>query len=94
MYDKQPFIPVPGFPSEPSTAWPVIARALRDAAEPESSIGGRRVVCVECYPGVLVDDVRRQLAALLNPVLVVSTEDLLLPPQELDRNFPNCGQTE
>jgi mannose-6-phosphate isomerase class I len=82
MYDKQPFIPVSGFPGEPCSGWPAIARALRDARA-----GGRRVVCVECYPGVLVDDVLRQLAALLDPALVISTEDLMLPPQELDRNF-------
>jgi mannose-6-phosphate isomerase class I len=82
MYDKQPFIPVSSFLGEPSSGWPAIARALRDALA-----GGRRIVCVECYPGVLVDDVRRQLAALLDPAVVISTEDLLLPPQELDRNF-------
>jgi mannose-6-phosphate isomerase class I len=82
MYDKQPFIPVSGFPEEPRSGWAAIARALRRALA-----GGRRVVCVECYPGVLVDEVRQQLAALLDPALVVSTVDLLLPPDELDRKF-------
>jgi mannose-6-phosphate isomerase class I len=82
MYDKQPFIPVLGFSGEPCSGWPAIARAVRDALA-----GGRRVICVECYPGVLVDDVRRELAALLDPALVISTEDLLLPPRELDRGF-------
>jgi mannose-6-phosphate isomerase class I len=82
MYDKQPFIPVTGFPGEPCSGWPAIARALCDALD-----GGRRVVCIECYPGVLVDDVGRQIAALLSPALVISTGHLMLPPQELDRNF-------
>jgi mannose-6-phosphate isomerase class I len=81
MYDKQPFISVSGFPGEPSCGWPAIACALRDAMARE-----RRVVCVECYPGVLVDDVRRELVTLLDPGLVIATEDLMLAPQELDRN--------
>jgi mannose-6-phosphate isomerase class I len=87
MYDKQPFISVSGFPAEPFSGWPAIACALRDALA-----GERIVVCVECYPGVLVDDVRQQLVALLgpsqlDPAMVISTEDLLLTPQELDRRF-------
>ena len=82
MYDKLPFIPVPGFSGEYFTGWPAIARALRDALS-----GARRTLCVECYPGVFVDDVRRQLTALLHPALVISTEEPMLPAPELDRMF-------
>jgi mannose-6-phosphate isomerase class I len=79
MYDKHPYIPVADAEAC-LCGWKPIADALSDALASK-----RRAVCVECYPGVLVDDVRYWLATLLNPSLVISTEDLLLPPAELNR---------
>lgn len=79
MYDKHPYIRV----SEDDiclSGWEPIANALR------GSLGNQpRALCVECYPGVFVKDICNRLKALLRPCIVVSTEDLLLPPAELDR---------
>ena len=79
MYDKHPYIRV----SDDDIClcgWEAIAKELC------RSLGDqRRVLCVECYPGVFVEEVRHWLTVLLKPSLVISTEDLLLPPAELDR---------
>jgi mannose-6-phosphate isomerase class I len=79
MYDKRPYIRV----SDDDTClcgWETIANALSGALGNQ-----RRVLCVECYPGVFVKEVCHWLTVLLKPSLVISTENLLLPPTELNR---------
>jgi mannose-6-phosphate isomerase class I len=82
MYDKQPYIPISSSSDRCRVGWEAIGMSLREVPGEAS-----RVVCVECYPGVFVREVRDRLKALLEPSLVISTEDLLLPPGELDRRF-------
>jgi mannose-6-phosphate isomerase class I len=82
MYDKQPYISVSSSDAQCRFGWEAIGRSLREVPD-----DARRVVCVECYPGVFVREVRVRLEAFLEPSLVISTEDLLLPPGELDRRF-------
>ncbi len=82
MYDKQPYIPVSSSSDRCRVGWEAIGMSLREVPGE-----ARRVVCVECYPGVFVREVRDRLKALPEPSLVISTEDLLLPPGELDRRF-------
>lgn len=79
MYDKQPYIAVSSDNSECSLGWQTIGEKLR------SSVSGERsIVCVECYPGVFVSDVAQHLTRALQPELVISTESLFLPPQEIE----------
>ena len=54
-----------------------IAPALKAAA------AGRRVVTVDCYPGVDQAELAAGLAAL-DPVLVIHSDDLALEPEKLD----------
>ncbi len=82
MYDKQPYIPVTPSSALCRVGWEAIGRSLRDVAQ-----DAHRVICVECYPGVFVREVCDRLKTFLEPSLVISTEDLLLPPGELDRRF-------
>jgi mannose-6-phosphate isomerase class I len=79
MYDKHPYVAVANA-DECLCGWEAIGGALR-----ESWSDQRRALCVECYPGVFVEDVCYWLTILLKPSLVISTEDLLLPPAELNR---------
>jgi mannose-6-phosphate isomerase class I len=79
MYDSQPYIPVSPNGEECRKGWEAIAVALRERLG-----GDRRIVCVECYPGVFVDEVRDRLTALLQPRHVIATEDLLLTPAQLN----------
>ena len=79
MYDRHPYVSVSN-DDLCLCGWETIAKELR------STLGDQRwVLCVECYPGVFVKEVCVRLTALLGPSLIISTEDLLLPPAELDR---------
>src|ERR1700723_3564327 len=79
MYDSQPYIPVSPNGEECRKGWEALAVALRERLG-----GDRRIVCVECYPGVFVDEVRDRLTASLQPRYVIVTEDLLLTPAQLN----------
>jgi hypothetical protein len=79
MYDKQPYIAVSSDESECSLGWKAIGERLQRSAS-----GERCIVCVECYPGVLISDVVQHLTRALQPELVVSTESLFLSPQEIE----------
>ena len=82
MYDKRPYIPVSSSSAECSTGWNAIGQSLSNVL-----IGDRRIVCVECYPGVFVKEISDQLTDFLKPSLVISTETLLLPSTTLDRRI-------
>lgn len=81
MYDKNPYIHV-SHRDACLCGWEAIANALCERLG-----SNRRVLCVECYPGVFVKDVMHWLTALLKPSLAISTEDLLLPSAELNRRL-------
>ena len=51
------------------------------------SCGKSQIICVECYPGVVIHPIRQQLEAILQPSRVVSTENLLLSPAELNQKL-------
>jgi mannose-6-phosphate isomerase class I len=50
-----------------------------------SLTGARTVIAVECYPGTDEKAIRTELAARLNPALVIDTRDLLKAEAEIDR---------
>ena len=74
-YDKFPVVDSGWSEQECAVGWEAIARQLR-AAEPA-------VLCVECYPGVFVEEVERALAAELHPAAVFRTSDCFRPEEEL-----------
>jgi len=80
-YDKFPHLPVPGA-SACATGWNAVAARLRDRASP--SPGGRRVLVVECYPGVDEVQVRTELTSRLAPALVVDSREALLQPDRIE----------
>ncbi len=79
MYDSQPYIPVSLNSQDCRIGWEAISSLLS-----ESLRGERCIVCVECYPGVFVEQVIERLTAALAPLQIVPTEDLLLSPAALD----------
>ena len=84
MYDRFPYIPV-GPRSECSTGWAAIASRIQShLAAPEST------VCVECYPGVLEDEVQRELRTLLKPSLFIETAQLFRDAKEIDAMLAEC----
>lgn len=82
MYDKKPYIAVSSQSSDCLTGWEQIGRTMREALS-----SARRVICVECYPGVFVDDVRKHLTAALEPVLTIDTGKLLRSSEDLEQSF-------
>ncbi len=80
MYDRHPYVSVSTNGEDCHIGWKAIGYPLRDFLGDEG-----RIVCVECYPGVFVGEVRDRLTELLKPSRVISTEDLFLASEELAR---------
>ena len=81
MYDSCPFISVSTNAAGCCKGWEEIGHALRE------SLGSseRRIVCVECYPGVFVNEVRDRLSFFLKPLRAISTDSLFLDSTDLNR---------
>jgi len=82
-YDKFPAVTVADSLDACGVSWEAIAAKLRKA------IAGRNraktIVIVDCYTGVDVNGVQRELEQRLAPALSVRAEDLMLGPSEIDR---------
>ena len=77
MYDKVPFI-FAGAPEECLTGWSAITSVLREAPGP---------ICIECYPGVFLDELQHVLAEYMPDWQVVLASDALLPESTLEARF-------
>lgn len=78
MYDRFPCVAA-GSPHECLQGWPEIGGTIRDRTP------AGHLTVVECYPGVLLEEVRRELAAALPDAVIISTPDLFRPTAEIDR---------
>jgi mannose-6-phosphate isomerase class I len=80
-YDKFPLVPVSNAADACVSGWDAIADRLRRriAGRP-----GKTVLVVDCYTGVYVDEVRRELESRLAPALVVDAETAYKPEAEVD----------
>src|SRR5882762_10481624 len=76
MYDKFPFVPA-GDASECSAGWQQIADRIAQPA----------ILCVECYPGIFLNEVHNGLASRLTIAYTIFTEELLLEPAEIERKL-------
>ncbi|HEY5254363.1 MAG TPA: hypothetical protein VIJ53_06910, partial [Acidobacteriaceae bacterium] len=75
-YDKFPFVSV-GSEQECSVGWEAIAAQLTPHLQPHS------VLCVECYPGAFVDQIRAGLLSAFPASKVLLSEDCLKTPRKL-----------
>ncbi|HEX4156495.1 MAG TPA: class I mannose-6-phosphate isomerase [Acidobacteriaceae bacterium] len=78
MYDKTPFVAV-GAESECLCGWDRIVKQLRSRTE--------GVVCIECYPGVLLDEIEVALLPAFTGWRIIHTADLFLSPEILAERF-------
>jgi mannose-6-phosphate isomerase class I len=76
-YDKFPVIPV-GNASDCQVGWSTIIERLK------VSLVGRSVICVEIYPGVLLDEVKASLLEGLAPSKVYDTREYMKPADEIE----------
>jgi mannose-6-phosphate isomerase class I len=79
-YDKFPMVEVRSSAASCVTGWPAIVERLRGAVSARNSA----VVCVECYPGVLLDEVERVFTEGLGPATVIATRTLLKRPAQIE----------
>ena len=77
MYDKAPFIDV-GPESECVIGWEAIASSLR---EQDCRI------CVECYPGVFIQEIVGAISRHMHGWKVILAEDALLPEAVIEERF-------
>lgn len=78
MYDKKPFIAV-GPESECTSGWSKILERIRDDA--------RGVICVECYPGVFLNEVEAAIRQHLPEARLLSTAEAFLDPGQIEQKF-------
>jgi mannose-6-phosphate isomerase class I len=77
MYDRAPFIAT-GEREECLAGWSSITSVLREAPGP---------VCIECYPGVFLDEVQHALVEYMPDWQVILASDALLPEAILEARF-------
>jgi mannose-6-phosphate isomerase class I len=77
MYDRAPFIDA-GEREECFAGWSAIASVLGEAPGP---------LCIECYPGVFLDEVQHALTEYMPDWRVILAGDALLPEAILEARF-------
>jgi mannose-6-phosphate isomerase class I len=80
MYDKAPFVGVSNTSQDCRIGWTDISATIRNRCP-----DGTGVICVECYPGVLLDSLCIGLGTELSPCRIVRAEECYLAEPELER---------
>lgn len=79
-YDKRPSVTISEADTDCALGWDEILTKLRGHAT-------ARRIAIECYPGVLVEPLRKSLVAGLAPQLVLESCDAMLAPQAIESKF-------
>jgi hypothetical protein len=77
MYDRFPYVAT-GSASECALGWPEVAKQIRTRIQPGSNI------CIECYPGVDLDEIERELSQHFGPATFCRTDTLFRSSIEID----------
>lgn len=83
MYDRFPFIPA-GSRNECLVGWQQIGALIGHHAQ------AGKVIAIECYPGVFLEEVRRGLSAALPDTGFLCTPELFRPAAEIDKMIEPC----
>lgn len=79
-FDLHPAVPISSSDAECPLGW----NEVRDCLNQHH---GARRVAIECYPGVLLEPLRRELAPGFAPDLVLESADAMLCPQQIEAKF-------
>jgi mannose-6-phosphate isomerase class I len=82
-YDRYPFVPVTARESDCALQWPEIGQTLQAHFQNKNFT----VMAVELYPGCDGKEISARLAEILQPDLLLHSEEALLPPEELEQTF-------
>lgn len=80
-YDKFPFVKVSDSADEVATGWTSIAGRLQTVLDNRK----RFVLCVECYPGAFVNEIRQAFVENLRPARVFESEKFFKSGAEINR---------
>ena len=80
-YEKHPYVEVPNGAGACVTGWAAITEQLRQAIAARAA--SRTVLTIECYTGVLVDEVLAAIQAL-NPECIIQSSEAFLAPELVD----------
>jgi hypothetical protein len=86
-YEKFPFVRVSDSADAVAVGWDAIARTLQAALT--SLDKDDAVLAVECYPGVLEDQIVAALIEHLRPAAVLRTRDAMPSPERIDELVPS-----
>lgn len=79
-YDKLPCVEIPGHKGEVWTGYEAIKnRLLMDIQGRKKSGSARTVLTIDCYPGVLYEEVLENLIKPLMPVRIIFTDKCIFP---------------
>jgi mannose-6-phosphate isomerase class I len=81
-YDKFPTVAVPDSADACVVGWDAIAVRLRKVIA--GQMKKKVILVVECYPGVDAVAVSHELATRLQPTLMISASEAMLPPGKID----------
>jgi len=80
-YDKFPFVPISRSAASCAAGWDAIVEKLRKVIADRT---GKTVLTLECYTGVNVDELSRELVARLHPSLTVVAETALKSEMQIN----------
>ena len=80
MYDKTPYLQVTEQDTDCTQGWPAVAEVIRCSLP-----AGAGLVCIECYPGVILDELSSSLQKELGPHRQLFAEDWYLSSDEIDK---------
>lgn len=82
-FNQHPAVSVSEYSKGYSGGWNEIFGEL--SAQPGSNISGKKIIVVDCYQGVLFEELLDLFSGRLKPVLTITSRDYFLPPEEISR---------
>jgi mannose-6-phosphate isomerase class I len=79
-YDKFPIISISSDAEDCDLDWSSVVDKIRKVHQ-----SGKRIICIECYPGVFEDEIRKALRTAFSPVEIFYTGESLKPTREIDQ---------
>ena len=83
MYDRFPYI-ASGSRDECAMGWPAVCETIY------SKVRTGIDVVIECYPGVFIEEIERELAVAIPEATLLCTLELLRPAEAIDRMLAPC----
>jgi mannose-6-phosphate isomerase class I len=93
-YDKTPFITVKGQGDDCHEGWEAVGRVIAAATSRAGGSQGKKLVAIECYPGVQDEAVIPQLKAALPGTFFFTTDAMLSEEKILQLVYPDVTDDE